>query len=179
MSSYGSQRCAGITSCRKMQAKRPLFARAHNFARRSGAEKLLLVEALVRLVGLRAFLLVYGLKRQPRLYGKAYRPEVGDDENGRIVLDEAQQKIARQVGWAIWRAERLLPFDVVCLPQALVGRRLLQNRGIRSVMYFGVEQGKPLKEVGTHAWLVSGPVKVTGFPLALRYRKFASYPLSG
>lgn len=161
-----------------MQARRSLFARARNFARRSRAEKLLLVEALVWLAGLRAFLLVYGLKRQPRLYGKAYRPDVGDVENGRIELEKGQQKIARQVGWAIRRAERSLPFDVVCLPQALVGRRMLQNRGIPSVMYFGLEQGKPLKEVGTHAWVVSGPVKVTGFPQALRYRKFASYPQS-
>ena len=162
-----------------MPVKRTFAQALGNFLRRSPGEQLLFAEALIRLVGLRAFLLVYGLKRQPRLYGRAYRPEIGDEANAAIVLDEDRQKLARKVGWAIGRAESLLPFDVVCLPQALVGRRMLRNRGIPNVMYFGVEKGKPVSEVGTHAWVVAGPVNVTGFPQAARYTKFASYAPRG
>lgn len=135
----------------------------------------LLLEAGARLVALRAFLLVYGVKRQPRLYGRAHRPEIGHAANEAIALDQDQRKLAHRIGWAIWRAERTLPFDVVCLPQALVARRMLRNRGIPSVMYFGVENAKSLEGIGTHAWVVAGPVEVAGFPQANQYRVFASY----
>lgn len=135
----------------------------------------LLIEASVRLVGLRVFLLVYGLKRQPRLYGRAHKPEAGEAALDAKPLTADQKKLAYKVGWAIWRAEQTLPFDVLCLPQALVARRMLRNRGIASVMFFGVEKADSLDGIETHAWVLAGPVKVSGFPQAARYRVFASY----
>ena len=135
----------------------------------------LLIEAGTRLVALRAFLLLYGLKRQPRLYGRAHKPEVGEAALEAMSLSSDQRKLAFRVGWAIWRAEQTLPFDVLCLPQALVARRMLRNRGIASVMFFGVEDAESLEGIGTHAWVLAGPVEVTGFPQASRYRVFASY----
>lgn len=136
---------------------------------------MLVAEAMIRLTCLRLFLLAYGVERQPRLYGQASRPEVGFAANAALNLGAEQLRMARRIGRAIVRGEALLPFDVVCLPQALVGRRMLRNRGLPSVMFFGVEQGKPMSEVGTHAWLVAGEANVTGFPQASRYSPFASY----
>lgn len=136
---------------------------------------MLVGEAMIRLAGLKLFLLAYGVRRQPRLYGPASRPEVGSAANAAFGLDAEQERLARRIGKAIMRAEALLPFDVVCLPKALVGRRMLRNRGLPSVMFFGVEQGKPMSAVGTHAWLVAGEARVTGFPQASRYNVFASY----
>lgn len=137
--------------------------------------RMLVAEAMIRLAALKLFLLFYGPHRQPRLYGQAYRPEVGRAANAAFDLCTGNLSTARRLGRAIRRAEELLPFEVVCLPQALVGRRMLRNRGLPSVMYLGVEQGKPLSEVGTHAWLVAGEANVTGFPQASRYNPFASY----
>jgi hypothetical protein len=42
-------------------------------------------------------------------------------------------------------------------------------------MFFGVELGKPIDRVGTHAWLLAGEVPVTGVRQASRYKAFASY----
>ena len=153
----------------------PRLAGLRRLVGHSWGNKVLLLDALWRLIGLRAFLLIYGTQRQPRLYGRASKPEIGTAVNAAITLTAEQEDLARRVGWAIRRVEALLPFDVVCLPQALVGRRMLRNRGIASVMFFGVERNKPMAEVGTHAWLVAGPAKVTGFPQRARYNVFASY----
>lgn len=153
---------------------RPASDRSVSWRRRV-AWWMLVAEALVRLAGLKLFLLAYGAERQPRLYGQASRPEVGAAANAAFDLGPEQERMARRIGKAIVRAEALLPFDVVCLPQALVGRRMLRNRGLPSVMFFGVEQGKPMSAVGTHAWLVAGEARVTGFPQASRYNVFASY----
>ncbi len=136
---------------------------------------MLVAEAMIRLTVLKLFLLAYGARRQPRLYGQAHRPEVGLAANEALSLGAQQLSMARRVGRAIRRAEQLLPFEVVCLPQALVARRMLRNRGLPSVMFIGVERDKPLNEVGTHAWLVAGKAEVTGFPQAARYNQFASY----
>lgn len=57
----------------------------------------------------------------------------------------------QQDGWAIRRAKMLLPFDVLCLPQTLIGRWMPADRGIPSAMYFGVKKSKAMYEVGTYA----------------------------
>lgn len=137
--------------------------------------RMLVAEAMFRLAALKLFLLLYGTSRQPRLYGQAHRPEVGHAANAAFDLGAAQLTAARRIGTAVRRAEELLPFEVVCLPQALVARRMLRNRGLPSVMFLGVERDKPLAEVGTHAWLVAGKAGVTGFPQAARYNPFAAY----
>ena len=64
------------------------------------------------------------------------------------------------------------------LPQALAARRMLGRRGIASVMFLGGELGKPIDQVGTHAWLLAGDVPVTGVAQASRYKAFASYASS-
>jgi delta-aminolevulinic acid dehydratase/porphobilinogen synthase len=55
---------------------------------------------------------------------------------------------------------------------------MLTRRGIESVMTFGAEQDKPVEEVGTHAWLDAGNVRVSGYPLALTHSPFVAYLLS-
>lgn len=137
--------------------------------------RMLVAEAMIRLTVLKLFLLLYGAHRQPRLYGQAHRPEVGHAANEAFDLGAEELATARRIGKAIRRAEQRLPFEVVCLPQALVARRMLRNRGLPSVMFLGVERDKPLAEVGTHAWLVAGKANVTGFPQAARYSRFAAY----
>jgi hypothetical protein len=149
--------------------------RLRNFLRRDYADQRLLIEAAARLTALRLYLGLIGAERQPRLYGRASTPARGEEANRTIRLSPAQRRTAARIGWAIARAERALPFDVVCLPQALVARRMLGRRGIASVMFFGVERGKPIDQVVTHAWLLAGEVPVTGVRQASRYKTFASY----
>ena len=162
-----------------MRADRRPAGRLPAFLRRDPADRRLLVEAALRLAALRLRLALIGPARQPRLYGRAVAPALGEEANRAIRLTGEERRTAARIGWAIARAARALPFDVACLPQALVARHMLRRRGIASVMFLGVERDKPLDEVGTHAWLVAGDVPVAGVPQAARYKAFASYAGSG
>lgn len=71
---------------------------------------------------------------------------------------------AREIGWAVTRAARYVPFRAVCLPQALAARHMLQRRGIASVLHFGVIDGVAAG-IKTHAWLDADGIDVTGYPL--------------
>ena len=159
-----------------MPPERSAPAPLRNLIRRSWRDWALLAEATVRMTALRLYLDYLGPVRQRKLYGKALTPAAGEAINAAMGLSLDQRRLARRIGWAIERAERVLPYDVVCLPQAIVGRRMLRRRGIASVMFFGVETAKPLAEAGTHAWLIAGDVPVTGCRQAVRYKVFASYP---
>jgi hypothetical protein len=73
-------------------------------------------------------------------------------------------ELTKQIGWAVRSAANNLPFNMVCLPQAMAARSMLKRRGIGSVMHFGTgwEKDKPLF---AHAWLDSSGIAVTGFPI--------------
>jgi len=90
--------------------------------------------------------------------------------------DEAH--VAREVGWAVTRSARYVPFKAVCLPQAMAARVMLSRRGIASVMHFGAaknttsDEHKPLD---AHAWLDAAGVEVTGYPVAESFSEIACF----
>ncbi len=162
------------------QISNPMLRLGHRLmvvVRMDPALRNLVIEAGWRLLALKALFTLLPFKHQGRFFGRAVRPNEGNAHNLSIALSEQQQRLARQVGWAVWKVERHLPVEVVCLPMALVARRMLSKRGIESVMTFGAEQDKPAEEVGTHAWLDAGSVKVSGYPLALTHSPFVAYLL--
>lgn len=50
-------------------------------------------------------------------------------------------------------ALRLLPWRIVCLPQALAGRWMLNRRGIANTLSVGVKRDASANETDLHAWL--------------------------
>jgi Transglutaminase-like superfamily len=85
----------------------------------------------------------------------------------------SQQEQAREVGWAVTRAARYVPFRAVCLPQAIAAKAMLDRRRVGSVMHFGIlRKTVPL---AAHAWLDSGNVEVTGFPLGPEIAEIARF----
>lgn len=135
----------------------------------------LVLEAAWRLVAIRLAFAVLSFRGQRRFFGRVIRPDAGAAHNSRIALDGREATIARQVGWAVWKVERHLPVKVACLPMALVARRMLRRRGLDSVLVFGARQDGPPGDLGTHAWLDAGPVRVAGYPLADTHRPFAAF----
>lgn len=75
---------------------------------------------------------------------------------------------AKDVRWAVNAVANRFPVDMVCLPRALAGWRMLQSRGIPSRLHFGAPLRPEPNRTGlqTHAWLSSSGVEVTGFPVA-------------
>ena len=44
--------------------------------------------------------------------------------------------LAEEIGWAVTRSARYVPFKAVCLPQAMAARVMLKRRGVPSVHAF-------------------------------------------
>lgn len=75
-----------------------------------------------------------------------------------------QARVAAQVGWAVTRAARHVPFKAVCLPQAMAAHAMLKRRGIASAVHFGARRSAE-KPIDAHAWLDAAGVEVTGYPV--------------
>ncbi len=85
-----------------------------------------------------------------------------------------QAALAQEVGWAVTRAARHVPFKAVCLPQAMAARVMLKRRGVASVMHFGAARGQE-KALDAHAWLDAAGVEVTGYPVAKNFAEIACF----
>ena len=85
-----------------------------------------------------------------------------------------QVQLAADVGWAVTRAARYVPFRAVCLPQAMAARLMLARRGITSTMHFGAARGED-RPLDAHAWLDAAGVEVTGYPVANRFAEIACF----
>jgi len=73
---------------------------------------------------------------------------------------------ARSVSWAIDRAARVLPVQLVCLPRAIAAWQMLRRRGIRVHIHFGASREAGLESPSSHAWVDAHGVEVTGYPEA-------------
>ena len=73
--------------------------------------------------------------------------------------------VAEEISWAVECSARLLPFRVVCLPQALAGWQMLQLRRVPGRLHLGAAQGQGGKTLLTHAWLDACGVRITGYPV--------------
>ncbi len=83
--------------------------------------------------------------------------------------DDEQSVLARRVGWAVNKAGDSMLVEMVCLPRALAGWQMLHRRGIPSRLHFGaLKEPDPARKekLQTHAWLSSGEVHLTGYPVA-------------
>jgi Transglutaminase-like superfamily len=66
-----------------------------------------------------------------------------------------------RVGWAIAAAARNVPWNAVCLPQAIAAKAMLARRGQGSAFHLGAMVGKD-GTLSAHAWLECGGRIVTG-----------------
>src|SRR5487761_217444 len=125
----------------------------------------LLVEAAAYLVAARLALIFISFPRLARRLGNFVPPTHIHVARSQTAPSPDQTRLAEDIGWAVTRAARYVPFEAVCLPQAMAARVMLKRRGVRCVMHFGAAKGdgKPLV---AHAWLDAAGVEVTGYPVA-------------
>jgi len=83
-------------------------------------------------------------------------------------------QLAEEVGWAVTRSARYVPFRAVCLPQAMAARIMLKRRGVASVLHFGAGRGQD-KPLDAHAWLDAAGVEVTGYPVAKNFAEIGCF----
>jgi Transglutaminase-like superfamily len=126
-----------------------LRRKLRTFLGMSGADRLLVCEAILALALARLMVLTIPIRLMaPWLAGA---PEAGTG-------DEALLLRVRQ---AVTTAARNVPWKAVCYPQALAAKAMLARRGQCSTLHLGAgfdAQGKLI----AHAWLVAGETIVVG-----------------
>jgi hypothetical protein len=141
----------------------PLRRIVRRIGQLSNSRRLLLAEAVYWLGAARVALIAIPFRDLAARFGGVCTPEQAKALAPRK-YSESDHAIAREVGWAVTRAARYVPFRAVCLPQAIAAQAMLRRRGVASVMHFGVATHKNAP-MDAHAWLDVGEIEVTGFPV--------------
>jgi hypothetical protein len=123
--------------------------------RRSIGRAALAGEAALALTAASVAARVAGSSRTTRLLGLPAAPPEPDSG-----LPPAPA--VRQVGNAVERVARILPWHPVCLPQAIATRAMLRRRGVACISHLGVYGSSP---VTAHAWVTVGATVVQGGPV--------------
>jgi len=150
--------------------RRPL----RRFAQVGHRRRLLVAEAVTCLLAARLGLVFVPFPRLARRLGTFVSPQDPRAAQATANASPEHALLAREIGWAVTRAARHVPFRAVCLPQAMAARVMLRRRGVASVMRFGAGRGEE-KPLDAHAWLDAAGVEVTGYPVASRFAEIACF----
>jgi len=153
---------------------RGLRRRLVRFAQVGSRRRAVLIEAVLWLLVARLSLIFVSFPRLARRLGTVVGP---DDTRALLVqahCPDDHARLAAEIGWAVTRAARHVPFKAVCLPQAMAARIMLKRRGVDSVLHFGARIGQD-KPIDAHAWLDAAGVEVTGYPVAETFAEIACF----
>ena len=120
-----------------------------SFRRLSGRDRAMALEAALMLAVARLLVVTTPFRLvAPWLRRAPDGPDVDDE-------------IARAVGQAVTLAARNVPWNAVCLPQAIAAKAMLARRGLGSAFHLGAGFDQSGKLIA-HAWLVAGGRVVVG-----------------
>lgn len=120
-----------------------------SFMRMSAADRLMVCEAILLLGLARLIVLSVPFRFMAPWLRRAPDKGVGDP----VLL--------RRIGRAVTVAARNVPWNAVCLPQALAAKAMLARRGLGASFRLGAGLDRQGKLVA-HAWLVVGDTVVVG-----------------
>ena len=148
--------------------RRPL----RRFAQVDNRRRALVVEAVICLLLSRLALIFIPFPHLARRLGTFVPPS--DLRVSPTPSSQENVRTAEDIGWAVTRAARHVPFKAVCLPQAMTARVMLMRRGVSSVLHFGAGKGEE-KPLEAHAWLDAAGVEVTGYPVAKNFAEIGCF----
>lgn len=155
---------------RPRSIRRPLV----RFAQVGNRRRALIVEAVIWLLLARLSLIFIAFPRLARHLGTFVPPDDVRALRAKSEGPDEHARLAENVGWAVTRAARYVPFKAVCLPQAMAARIMLKRRSVGSVMHFGAMIGRD-RSMAAHAWLDAAGVEVTGYPVANTFAEIACF----
>jgi hypothetical protein len=91
------------------------------------------------------------------------------------ILSDAQRLRALHIGRTVRTMARFTPWDSNCFAQAITARLFLGLYGLPYALYFGLMRDAASKGMNAHAWIVAGPVRVTGGQSFEKYTVVAMY----
>jgi hypothetical protein len=93
-----------------------------------------------------------------------------------VATDELERARARSVGRWVRRTARKMPFEAVCLPQAMACRWMLLRRGLSSKLFLGTRRDAGTEDTAFHAWIMHGDLCLTGQHEKDSYTVFSKKP---
>lgn len=132
------------------------------FAKMAPSRRALVMEAAATLAVARVWLMVSPFRVVAAHLGTPALP--GADVTGDLASD--QLHAVREIRWAMRLASKRVPFRALCLQQAVAAKLMLGRRGIPATVTFGLApHDDPHEKLRAHAWVTSGRVGVSGFPV--------------
>lgn len=135
-------------------------------------EHILLAEASVRLLVAKIAIKSVPFARIAPSMGELISPPQAQAKAVASPASAHDLAVARTIGWAVTRAARHLPFEAVCLPQAMAAHAMLRKRGIFSIVHFGTARAES-NPLSAHAWVNVEEVEVTGYPVGPEFTEIA------
>lgn len=144
-----------------------MIALLRKLRRTSGAQRRLLLEALVCLTAARAALALLPFKRLIPIFSWTMA--------GPEVCGAARERLRREVAWAIRATSAHLPIEMVCFPRGIAAQIMLRRRCVGTTLYYGVAN-LPGQGLTAHVWVQDGAVGVMGHASAPDYTVMMRYP---
>jgi hypothetical protein len=157
-----------------MARLRSIHRPLRRFAQVGPRRRALVIEAMAWLWLSRLALIFISFPRLARRFGTFMPPTKARAEQAKHKRSPEFARIAEDIRWAVTRAACHIPFNAVCLPQAMAARVMLKRRGIKSVQHFGAGKGED-KPLDAHAWLDAAGVEVTGYPVAKNFAEIGGF----
>lgn len=146
-----------------MTRSRLLGRELRTFLTAGRRRQLLVAEVACRLLAARLALLAIPFAKMSRQFGTFVAP---DDPrvNAPIPLDPRSAGLVEDIGWGIRATAPFMPFQSLCLQQAMAAQAMLRRRGIACRMHFGAGRNGTGAMIA-HAWVEAAGIEVTGYPV--------------
>lgn len=102
------------------------------------------------------------------------------EPSGEVAAPESKAR-ARALAVSYWvrlMAGRV-PFETLCLPQAMAARWMLARRGVKTQVFMGAKRDGETGDAKFHAWLMHGDECLTGHAERETFSTFGTGPKSG
>jgi Transglutaminase-like superfamily len=135
--------------------------------RRPRAERILIAEATLMLVGASVALALLPFRRIVRTdWQRPAESALGDQE---------RQQLERAVARAVQTVSAHLPWRTVCFHEGLSVLWMLRRRGIPVLLWYGARTDEH-GSLSTHVWVMDGDAGVIGHQAARDFTSLAAFP---
>lgn len=130
-----------------------MFKKIFRFFSLAANEKWLFLEAVYLALWSRIFIGFFPFKKFAVHLGNAREIKLDSTAHNNLLI--------KDICNAMKRSSRYLPFKRKCLIDAVIVKKMLEKRGIKTTLYLGVSK-KEQNEMIAHAWLVLGNEVIVG-----------------
>jgi hypothetical protein len=147
------------------------MSRLHKFLNLPCADRNCLIEAAFWLGCARLAIVILPFRRIAPFLGRNMAQSLEAEES-------ANRELLDKISWAVTTASRQLPWECLCLAQALAGKAMLKRRGVTSTLYLGLAKDEEAS-LRAHAWLRCGNRILTGEREMAEFTIIASFAENG